>query len=67
MVKEIGKLYAYLHIVLKEHHNLGKIKDFLAAELTVQHVELALQRQLYLKLSQNGNSTEYQTLKIVGV
>jgi hypothetical protein len=67
MVKEIGKLYAYLQIVLKEHHNLSKIKDFLAAELTVQHVELSLQRLQYLKLSENGNSVDYQHLKAVFV
>lgn len=65
MVKEIGKLYANMHIVLKEHHTLVKIKDFLAAELTVQHVELAIQRHQYLKLVQNGNSLDYQKLKSV--
>jgi len=65
MVKEIGKLYANMHIVLKEHHTLVKIKDFLAAELTVQHVELAIQRHQYLKLVQNGNNTDYQKLKTV--
>jgi len=65
MVKEMGKLYAYLQIVLKEHYNLIKIKDFLTAELTVQHIELSLQRLQYLKLIENGNSGDYQQLRAV--
>lgn len=42
LVKEVGKAFAYMQIVLKEYHMLSRIKDFLYAEVSAYQIENAI-------------------------
>lgn len=62
LVKEVAKSYSYLRIILREHVLMSKLKEFLYAEVSSQHVELAIVRQQLLKVMNNINSQEYATV-----
>jgi len=65
LVKEVGKVYSYLHIVLKEYHVLYKLKELLFTEMASYQMEAAINRLLLQKAQSNGMSEEYTTVQSV--
>lgn len=64
-MKELGKAFSIITILLSEYHNLLKLKEFLYAELCTFHIESAIIKQTIAKHYQNLSNEEYQELKKV--
>ena len=66
LVKELGKAFSVIEILLQEYHSLTKLKEFLYAELCTFHIECAIVKQTMNKHFQNLHSEEFQEMKKVG-
>lgn len=65
MVKELGKQFSIIQIVLSEYHALGKLKDFLYAELCTYHIECAILKQAFSKYTANAGNPDFNALRQV--
>lgn len=65
IVKELGKAFSIIHIVLAEYHALLKLKEFLYAELCTYHVEGSLAKQAFAKYVGAISIPDYGQLKHV--
>lgn len=65
LVKELGKAFSVIQIILSEYHALSKLKEFLYAELCTFHIECAIIKQTVAKHYQNLSNEEFQEMKKV--
>lgn len=45
LVKELGKVYAYIQIVVKDYYRLYKVKEYLFAEMSVYQIKHTIAAQ----------------------
>lgn len=65
LIKEISKVFAYLQIVMREYYTVSRIRDFLYSEVSAYFIEYAIAEHNLNKMTQNGNSEDYNDLKNV--